>query len=126
MQTESVGEYCLAFTDDKTINYEWIYILKHKDEVSSCFLEWKTLVEKSLKQKVKALRADNGDGNKVIQNPQTGDVWISQEAYARKGLQKFGMENAKPIDIRVDASSKLVKTTQGCEGVDQSQFQSAV
>ena len=25
------GEYCLAFTDDKT-RYVWIYKLKHKDE----------------------------------------------------------------------------------------------
>ena len=66
MQTPSGGEYCLAFTDDKT-RYAWIYILKHKDEVSPCFLEWKTLAEKSLKQKVKALRTDNGDGFESVQ-----------------------------------------------------------
>ena len=65
-------------------------------------------------------------GVKVIQNPQIGEVWIGQEAYAQRVLQKFGMENAKPINTPVDASSKLVKTTEGCEGVDQAQFQSAV
>ena len=65
-------------------------------------------------------------GVKVIQNPQTGEVWIGQEAYARRVLQKFGMENAKPIDRPVNGSSKLVKTTKDCEGVNQAQFQSAV
>ena len=29
-------------------------------------------------------------GIKEIQNPQTGEVWICQEAYAQKVLQKFG------------------------------------
>lgn len=65
-------------------------------------------------------------GVKVIQNPQTGEVWIGQEAYAQRVLQKFGMENAKPIHTPVDAGLKLVKTTEDCENVDQVQFQSAV
>lgn len=65
-------------------------------------------------------------GVKVIQTPQTEEVWISQEAYAQRVLQKFGMENAKPIDTPIDASSKLVKRTEDCEGFDQGQFQSAV
>ena len=65
-------------------------------------------------------------GVKVIQNPQTGEVWIGQEAYAQRVLQKFGMENAKPLHTPVDASLKLVKTTEDCENVDQVQFISAV
>ena len=55
----------LIFTDDKT-RHVWIYILKHKDEVFPCFLEWKTLVEKSLNQKVRALRTFNGGGFKSV------------------------------------------------------------
>ena len=46
-------------------------------------------------------------GVKVIQNPQTGEVWIGQETYTQRVL-----ENAKPINTPVDASSKLVKTTE--------------
>ena len=65
-------------------------------------------------------------GGKVIQNPQTGEVWIGQDAYARRVLQKFGMENGKPLDMPVNASSKRVKTTKDCEGVNQAHFQSAV
>ena len=60
-------------------------------------------------------------GGKMIQNLQTGEVWIGQEAYASRVLQKFGMESANPIYIPVDASSKLVKTTEDYEGVDQTQ-----
>ena len=37
----------------------WVYILKHKDDVFLCFLEWKALVERSTNQKLKALRTDN-------------------------------------------------------------------
>ena len=65
-------------------------------------------------------------GVKVIQNPQNGEVWIGQEGYAQRVLQKFGMENSKPIRTPVDASLKLVKTTEDCENVDQVQFQSAI
>ena len=51
---------------------------------------------------------------KVIQNPQIGEVWIGQEAYAQRVLQNSGMPNAKPIKTPVDTSSKLVKMTVAC------------
>lgn len=38
----SGGEYFLKFTDDNTHDV-WIYILKHKDKLFPCFLEWKAL-----------------------------------------------------------------------------------
>ena len=37
-----------------------MYILKTKDQVFDCFLEWKALVEKATKKKVRTLRTDNG------------------------------------------------------------------
>ena len=61
MQEKSLGgsEYFLTFTDDKS-RYTWVYVLKTKDQVFDCFLEWKALVEKQTKQKLKTLRTDNG------------------------------------------------------------------
>ncbi len=58
---KSIGgaEYFLTFTDDKS-RYSWVYILKTKDQVFNCFLEWKALVEKATKLKVRKLRTDNG------------------------------------------------------------------
>ena len=41
-------------------------------------------------------------------------------------LQKFEMENVKPIHTSVDATLKLVKMTKDCENVDKVQFQLAV
>ena len=32
--------------------YSWVYIIKTKDQVFQCFLEWKALVEKATKKKV--------------------------------------------------------------------------
>ena len=37
----------------------WLYILKHKDDALSCFLEWKALVQRSTNQKLKALCTDH-------------------------------------------------------------------
>lgn len=37
-------------------------------------------------------------GMKIIQDQRTGNVWIGQPAYAESVLQKFGMENAKPVN----------------------------
>ena len=65
-------------------------------------------------------------GVKVMQNLLTGEVWIGQPAYAERVLEKFGMENAKPIATPVDVSLKLVKTTEECQSIDQVFFQSAV
>lgn len=61
MSSESLsgGEYFLTFIDDKT-RYVWVYVLKSKDQVFSCFLEWKSMVERSTGQQLKTLRTGNG------------------------------------------------------------------
>lgn len=58
---KSVGgaQYFLTFTDDKS-RYSWVYIIKTKDQVFQYFLEWKALVEKATKRKIRTLRTDNG------------------------------------------------------------------
>ena len=53
------AQYFLTFTDDKS-RYSWVYILHSKDQVFDRFLEWKALVEKSTKKKIKTFRTDNG------------------------------------------------------------------
>ena len=37
-----------------------MYILKSKDQVFDCFLQWKALVENQSKRKLKTFRSDNG------------------------------------------------------------------
>ena len=53
------AQYFLTFTDEKS-RYSWVYIIKTKDQVFQCFLEWKALVEKATKKKVRTFRTDNG------------------------------------------------------------------
>lgn len=65
-------------------------------------------------------------GMKVIHNTEANKVWIGQPAYTQNILQKFGMENAKPVKTPVDTSTKLVKATEVEESVDQRLYQSAV
>ncbi len=58
---KSVGgaEYFLTFIDDFS-RYVSVYFLKRKDEVFSCFLGWKAMVERATGRKLKVLRSDNG------------------------------------------------------------------
>jgi len=37
-----------------------VYIIKTKDQVFQCFVEWKALVEKASKKKIRTFRTDNG------------------------------------------------------------------
>lgn len=55
----SGAEYFLSFIDNKT-RCVWVYFLKSKDQVFEKFLEWKAMVEKSTRRKLKAICTDNG------------------------------------------------------------------
>jgi transposase InsO family protein len=59
---KSVGggkEYLLVFIDAKT-RFSWIYLLKHKSETFSKFLEFKAMVEKESNRKILILHSDKG------------------------------------------------------------------
>ena len=62
-------------------------------------------------------------GVQVIQDHEIGTVWIGQPTFAESVLQKYGMNEAKPIKT---VNSKLLKASEGCEIVDPSLYQSAV
>ena len=57
LDTKSLGgaQYFVTFIDDAT-RYIWVYFLKG---MLSCFLEWKTLVERTSGKQLKVLRSDN-------------------------------------------------------------------
>ena len=63
---------------------------------------------------------------RVIQNQNTGEVWIGLTAYAESVLMKFGMENAKPVSTPTQSGMKLTKATKDDDRVDQQLYQSAV
>ena len=61
MGEKSIGgdKYFLTFLDHHT-HYCWVYPLKRKDQVFSCFKDWKAEVENRTGQRLKTLRTDNG------------------------------------------------------------------
>ena len=65
-------------------------------------------------------------GMKVVQDQETGNVWIGQKSYLENILRSFGMENCKAIRTPVDASTKLMKAVHNDTDVDQKLYQSAV
>lgn len=61
METKSIGgaQYFLLFVDDfSRMNY--IYFLKHKNQVYKQFKDFKAMVENQQNRKIKVLRTDNG------------------------------------------------------------------
>ena len=65
-------------------------------------------------------------GIRIVQDDNTGEVWIGQPAYTNKLLEKFGMEDAKSVATPCDANNKLVKVEDGEERIGQGIYQSAV
>ena len=65
-------------------------------------------------------------GVSIIQNRSEKSVWNGQPAYTLNILEKFGLKDAKPVATPVCVGSKLVKTTESDELVDENLYQSAV
>ena len=66
-------------------------------------------------------------GLKVIQDEESGNVWIGQPAYVEKVLVRYEMKDAKSVGTPVDVSAKLVRAGDG-EGdlFDSEVYRSAV
>ena len=53
------ARYMLTIIDDYSRRV-WPYFLKNKDDTFAAFTEWKVMIERQTKKKVKVLRTDNG------------------------------------------------------------------
>ena len=58
-------------------------------------------------------------GVEVVSNPSTGEIWVGQSLYTERVLERFGMENSKPIDIPASPDVKLQKKAEDCTMVSQ-------
>jgi len=65
-------------------------------------------------------------GVRVIQNSDTGEVWIGQPVYTEQLLQRFGMQDSKPASTPANPDMKLVKKVEDSNRVDQRIYQAAV
>ena len=65
-------------------------------------------------------------GVKVVQDQAKRSVWIGQPTYINALLERFGMENSKPVKTPVSCGSRLVKARDSDKPVDQTFYQSAV
>ena len=65
-------------------------------------------------------------GMTIVQNETEGYTWIGHPSYTENLLKKFGMQDCKPVHTPVDTSTKLIKTTDEENSVDQHAYQSAV
>ena len=65
-------------------------------------------------------------GVKIEQNHENATIWIGQPSYIKDILNKFSMEDCKPINTPVDVSSKLVKCISNDKQCSKELYQSAV
>ena len=65
-------------------------------------------------------------GMNILQDEKTGNVWIGQPAYVESILNKFGMNNSKPVSTPIDPNTKLIKPTDDEQIIDQQLYQSAI
>ncbi len=63
-------------------------------------------------------------GVKIVQNKDSSDIWIGQEAYIRELLKKF--EESRPMLAPVEIGSNFVKATNENDLFDKETYQSAV
>ena len=65
-------------------------------------------------------------GVKIIQNVQTGEIWIGQPNYTIELLSRFKMDESKPAETPVDFNSKLIKTKEEEKLCNKEIYQSAI
>jgi hypothetical protein len=65
-------------------------------------------------------------GVAIKQDHEGGKIWIGQSNYSTNVLEKYGMEDAKPVNTPVDVNNKLLAASEESELVDQRLYQSAV
>ena len=63
-------------------------------------------------------------GVQVNQKP--GKIWIGQPTYTKEILEKFNMENSKPVSTPVEQGTKLTNATEEEERIDTELYQSAI
>ena len=65
-------------------------------------------------------------GMTVIQDSESGTIWIGQPAYTERLLQKFDMQDSKPVSTPANIDERLVKKTEDSDLVDKKKYQAAV
>ena len=120
---QTTGDPCVYVTSHGEI----CIILVHVDDLLLACKSEKRMAEIKEELAKQFVMKDMGKvhhflGIKVIQNLNDAEVWISQPAFTRSVLEKFGMENSKPVTTPVDLSSKLVKAVNGSEKINQAKF----
>ena len=65
-------------------------------------------------------------GVKVIQDPDTGTIWMGQPTYTEKILLRYGMHNSKPVSTPVNTEVKLIAGEGTDDMCDQQLYQAIV
>ena len=124
---QSAGDPCIYIASEGEVCIVAVYV---DDIIIGAKTDDRILqIKRDLRKRFKA--KDMGElhhflGMKIIQNQNSGEVWISQPAYTQDILEKFHMVDAKPVSTPFDASSKLMNAVDDSDVVDTELYQSAV
>lgn len=124
---QSKNDPCIYY---KTTGKEMFYIGVYVDDI---VLAGKTDEDPSVVKNALSRKFDIKDLGELnyflgikVEQQESNSIWIGQPAYTENLLTKFGMQDCKPITTPVDVSSKLSKTSDEDECVDQHKYQSVI
>lgn len=109
--TRSQADPCVYFKREKN---KLVIIVVYVDDLLILATDEKelTLLKRKLSQtfNIKDLgEAKHLLGMVITRNRGAGEIWLDQSTYVQKVLQRFGMDDCKPVSTPFDPNSKLSK-----------------
>ena len=122
--TQSVSDPCIyTASDGKQVIAIYVDDIILAAETDELLAHMKAMV----KSKFDVSDLDELDYFLGVSIDQSGNgIWLGQPAYTRRVLERFGMEDCKPVSTPADPSVKLVKEGTDSKLADVSKYQSAV
>ena len=136
---EALDKYLVSLGFNQSTSDPCVYTSKDGSVILAVYVDDIILATKNecqmkeIKQKIsnKFSATDMGElsyflGVTVDQNTSQDCVWIGQPSYTKRIIEKFNMENCKPVSTPVEMGVKLSKASDNDGIIDQNRYQSAV
>ena len=129
---QSTADPCI-YLKTEIINGETIIVLigVYVDDTILCSNNQKYLKEEKKKMSKRFKMEDKGEisfilGMKISRDRVNNVLTISQKSYLQEVLERFGMQDCRPVATPVEAEKKFVRGTEEDEKCNVSTYQSAI
>lgn len=125
--SQASGDPCLYLSSDE----DRVMIAVYVDDLVLAGNELQLITSAKRQLSTRFKMKDLGElhyflGIEVVQDRRDGWTWIGQTEYATKLLERFGMQDSKPVKTPSDTGGRLTKRGAGEQTVDGEKYQAAV